>query len=114
MTRSTAILLSALAMIAMQPAMAACEYPGEITLPSGASATEAEMKAANQSVKQYMAAVESYLACLDEEEKAIGDTVTEEQKKVHTQRHNAAVDALNAVAGRYNEQLQIYKKKTAP
>jgi hypothetical protein len=59
-----------------------------------------------------MAAVEAYLACLDDEEKALGETVTDEQKSVHTSRHNAAVDALNAVAARYNEQVQIYKKRS--
>ncbi len=107
------VFLGILAATALQSALAACEYPGEISIPDGASATEAEMKAASQTMKQYMATVESYLACLDEEEKGLGDTVSEEQKKLHTQRHNAAVDALNAVAGRFNEQLRIYKKKTA-
>lgn len=113
MTRLASILLSAMALALLQTAEAACEYPAEISVPNGTTATEAEMKAANQAVKQYMAAVESYLACLDEEEKALGSSVTEEQKKVHTARHNAAVDALNAVAGRYNEQLHAFKKKNA-
>ncbi len=89
---------------------ATCAYPAEINIPEGKSAAEAEMKAAGASVKDYMAKVEEYLACMDDEEKALGDTVTDEQKKVHTAKHNAAVDALNAVAGRYNEQVQAYKK----
>ncbi|MCC7328637.1 MAG: hypothetical protein IT484_00610 [Gammaproteobacteria bacterium] len=113
MTRLASVLLGALAAAMLQPAGAACEYPGEISIPGGASATEAQMQAANQAVRQYMAAVESYLACLDEEEKALGASVTDEQKKVHIQRHNAAVDALNAVAARYNEQVQAFKKKKA-
>ena len=57
--------------------------------------------------------MESYLACLDDEEKALGDAATDEQKKVHTAQHNAAVDALNAVAARYNEQVQIFKKQAS-
>jgi hypothetical protein len=93
------------------PAAAECTYPPEVTIPDGGSATEADMKAANAAVKDYMAAVEAYLACLDEEEKALGDSVTAEQKSVHTARHNAAVDALNAVAARYNEQVQLFKKR---
>jgi hypothetical protein len=113
MIRLAPLLLSALALTAVHSAQAACEYPPEVTVPNGSTATDTEMKAANQAVKQYMAAVESYLACMDEEEKALGDAVTDEQKKVHTARHNAAVDALNAVAGRYNEQLQVFKKKNA-
>jgi hypothetical protein len=75
-----------------------------------AERSSSERKAAAASVKDYMAKVEEYLACMDDEEKALGDTVTDEQKKVHTEKHNAAVDALNAVAGRYNEQVKAYQK----
>jgi hypothetical protein len=50
---------------------------------------------------------------LDEEEKSLGEAVTDEQKNVHTARHNAAVDALNAVAARYNEQVQVFKKRSS-
>jgi hypothetical protein len=111
MIRRTCSLLVLLAAGALQPAHAACEYPAELDLPDGSTASEAQMKAANQAVKDYMAAVESYLACLDDEEKALGDAVTAEQKSVHTARHNAAVDALNTVATRYNEQVKIYKSR---
>lgn len=109
MTWPASILFAVLGM-ALLPAHAACDYPTEISIPSGSTATEAEMQAANQAVRQYMAAVESYLACLDEEEKSLGGAVTEEQKRVHVRRHNAAVDALNAVAGRYNEQVSLFNK----
>jgi hypothetical protein len=109
--RSMALSLVAASALALpQLAAAACSYPAEISIPDGKTASEAEMAAANATVREYMAAVESYLACLDEEEKSLGDTVTDEQKKVHTAKHNAAVDALNAVAGRYNEQVQAFKK----
>jgi hypothetical protein len=103
------VLVAALAGLAS--AHAACTYPAGISVPDGTIATEAEMKEAGKAVKEYMAAVESYLACLDDEEKALGDAVTDEQKKVHTARHNAAVDALNAIADRYNEQVQLFKKQ---
>ncbi len=108
----TGSLIAIIAACALQAANAACDYPAEVRIPDGNAATEADMKATNKAVKEYMAAVESYLACLDEEEKALGDAVTEEQKAVHTSRHNAAVDALNAVAARYNEQVQIFKKRS--
>lgn len=111
MNRLTRCMLALMAAGAFQAAQAACNYPPEAKVPDGATATEEQMKEANQAVKEYMAAVESYLACLDEEEKALGDAVTEEQKSLHTSRHNAAVDALNAVASRYNEQVQLFKKQ---
>lgn len=112
MSRPALVLLAIMGMAAL-PVHGACEYPSGISIPSGATATEAEMQAANQAVRAYMAAVESYLACLDEEEKALGEAVTEEQKRVHVRRHNAAVDELNAVAGRYNEQVQLFNRKKA-
>ena len=69
------------------------------------------MKAASAAMVEYNAAVETYIACLDEEEKSLGAAVTDEQKKVHVSRHNAAVDALNAVAARFNEQVRAFNKK---
>lgn len=114
MSRFTARALApvlALAFAAAAPvAGAACVYPPEVKIPEGSTATKPEMQAANAAVKEYMAKVEDYLACLDKEEADLGDAVTDEQKQLHTSRHNAAVDALNAVAARYNEQVQAYKK----
>lgn len=110
MTRIACTLLAAAALAASPLASAACSYPAEVDIPDGRTASEAQMKAANAAVKEYNARVEEYLACMDDEEKALGDAVTEEQKKVHTAKHNAAVDALNAVVARYNEQVQAFKK----
>lgn len=110
MTRTAPLLIAAALLTAPQLVAAACSYPPEIDIPNGQTATEAEMRAAGGAIKDYMAAVDSYLACLDDEEKALGDAVTDEQKQVHTAKHNAAVDALNAVAARYNEQVRAFKK----
>jgi len=113
MSRLARYTLVIVAFTGLQSAQAACTYPSEISVPDGATATEAQMKEASKAVKDYMAAVESYLACLDDEEKALGDAVTDEQKNVHHARHNAAIDALDAVADRYNEQVRIFKTKKA-
>ena len=114
MSRLANSIFAVIAFAGLQSAQAACTYPPEVDVPDGKAATAAEMKDTNKAVKEYMAAVESYLACLDDEEKALGDSVTDEQKKVHTAKHNAAVDALNAVAARYNEQVQLFKKQGKP
>ena len=111
MTRLALVLFTGIGLLVTGLARADCAYPKEITVPDGNTATEAEMKAAFADIKKYNADVESYLACMDEDEKKLGDTVTDEQKKLHVERHNAAVDALNAVAARYNEQVQIFKKR---
>lgn len=113
MLRSSPALAALLGLMLLPPVAVACDYPQQISIPDGNTASEDEMQSASQAVRQYMADVEDYLACLDEEEKSLGDTVTEEQKRLHVQRHNAAVDVLNEVAGRYNEQVQLFKKKTS-
>jgi hypothetical protein len=47
----------------------ACEYPERPTLPDGSSASKEQMIAAQTSVKAFLAAVDEYLTCLEEEEK---------------------------------------------
>jgi hypothetical protein len=113
MNRIASCLLPLALLGGAQIAQAACIYPPEPSIPDGATATEAQLKAAQGGVKDYMAAVTAYTDCLDSEEKTLGPEATPEQKNLHTAKHNAAVDALNAVAARFNEQLQAYKKAHA-
>ena len=47
----------------------ACEYPERPTLPDGSSASKDQMIAAQTSVKAFLAAVDEYLTCIEEEEK---------------------------------------------
>jgi hypothetical protein len=101
--------LLAVFIAAAPAAQAACTYPEEVKIPDGASATKEDMVAGQKSVKAYMAAVEAYLACLDEEEKALGEAVTDEQRQVHAKRHNAAVDSMSELAARFNEQVRAFK-----
>jgi hypothetical protein len=104
------MIFAALMSAAVTPvAGAACTYPEEIKIPDGATATKEEMVAGQKSVKDFMAAVETYLACLDEEEKALGEAITDEQRQVHAKRHNAAVDSMNDIAARFNEQVRAFK-----
>ncbi len=92
------------------PAEAACEYPADVALPDGAKSSEAEMNAASGVVKKYIADMDAYMACLDAEEAALPvEQQTPETKAMHIKRHNAAVDAMEATAGRFNEQIKAYK-----
>jgi hypothetical protein len=47
----------------------ACEYPERPTLPDGGSASKEQMIAAQSSVKAFLAAVDEYLNCIEQEEK---------------------------------------------
>ncbi|RMF97873.1 MAG: hypothetical protein D6727_04500 [Gammaproteobacteria bacterium] len=89
--------------------LGACPYPEDVDIPDGSAATEQEMLAAQKQVKAYIADMEAYLKCLDEEEAALGEEVTPEQRALHVSRHNAAVDAMEQVAAQFNEQIRAYK-----
>lgn len=103
-------------------AYADCTYPPAPTkMPDGASATLEEMVAGQKSVKDYDKAIKEYVDCIDKEldEKITkgGDKLKPEQKsdmqKVEAQKHNAAIDQLQSVADRFNEQVKAYKARTA-
>ena len=103
-------------------AYADCPYPQAPTkIPDGATATLEEMVAGQKAVGTSQKAINDYTACIDKElDDAIakgGDKLKPEQKqdmqRVEAQKHNAAVDQLQAVADRFNEQVKVYKARTA-
>ena len=107
----TALLVPALAALLPLAGRAACSYPAEVTVPNGKTATEEEMAAAQATVKDYLGALEAYQKCIDAEEQALGDSATDEQKAIHLKRYNASVDAMNAMAARYNDEVRAYKAR---
>lgn len=113
------ILAAALALAAAGSVHAACTYPkSPETLPDGTVASKDEMLAGKKLVQQYNTEMTAYLECLkleyDTQLTSDAATLTPEQKaeleKRHTQKHNAAVDELEAVAARFNEQIRAYNK----
>jgi hypothetical protein len=99
-----------------------CPYPAApAKIPDGATATLEEMLAGQKAVKEYEKAINDYNACIDkalEDEIAKrGDQLKPQQKtdmqKIEAQKHNAAVDQLQSVADRFNEQIKVYKARTA-
>jgi hypothetical protein len=101
-------------------ANAECVYPKAPTsMPDGKTATEEEMIAGMKGIKEYNAAVTAYLNCLDTEMQAriteAGPDAPSDQivqiKSIHSKRHNAAVEELEAHATRFNEQVRAYKAR---
>jgi hypothetical protein len=108
--------------LAAGPVYADCPYPAAPSkLPDGASATLEEMIAGQKAVQAYEKAINEYNACIDKAlEDAIakgGDQLKPEQKaemqKLEAQKHNAAVDQLQGVADRFNEQVKVFKARNA-
>jgi hypothetical protein len=102
-------------------AQADCTYPrAPASIPDGNTASKDEMIAAKNDVARYNNEMNAYLDCikleiqaatpkdpskLSKDEKA----KAEEQEKMLTQKNNAAVDELQQVVGRFNEQLKAWK-----
>jgi hypothetical protein len=105
--------------LAAAQAHAACNYPvAPGKFPDGNQASKEEMLAAKSQVVQYNKDMETYLACIQGEydSKVAAETsATEDQKaeaaRVQDQKHNAAVQELQSVADRFNEQLRVWKAK---
>jgi hypothetical protein len=118
--------LATVAALCAGPAYADCSYPPPPDhLPDGNTATMPEMVAGQKAVKDYDKDINAYVACLklehDHEVSKAGDKPTPEQKKaledmerVEVQKHNAAIDQLQSVADRFNEQVRVFKAKSNP
>jgi hypothetical protein len=91
-------------------AQAACEYPADVKIPDGKTATEDDITAASAAVKKYLGEMETYMDCIDADAAAVPvEEQTPEAKALHVKRYNAAVDAMEATANSFNEQLRAYK-----
>ena len=114
--------ITALAALA-GPVYADCTYPPPpAKLPDGNNATMEEMLEGKKAVTQYNKDINAYVACIKlEHETAVtnaGDKLTPQQKtdmeKMEVQKNNAAVDQLQTIADRFNEQVRLYKAKNDP
>jgi hypothetical protein len=118
-----------LALCAGGAAHADCTYPtAPDKIPDGRTATMAEMVTAQKAVKQFDLDINAYIACIkleyDDSVKKVavkpGEKPTADQQKaidelqrVQIQKHNAALDADQSIADRFNEQVRIFKAKAA-
>ena len=110
----------ALATLMAGAATADCVYPKEPgNTPDGNTATQEQMVEGMKAVKEYNGQVTAYLDCLQKEQdariEAAGPDAPAEQieqiKAIHTKRHNAAVEALEQHAARFNEQVKTFKSR---
>lgn len=93
-------------------AFASCDYPrAPRDLPTGKTESKEEMLEAQKRVKDYVASMEAYLQCLDNELTAMGEAVTDEHRVIRDKRHNAAVDAMDQVAANFNTAVRAYKAR---
>jgi hypothetical protein len=121
MKRPSALVLFPLLLALGSGAHADCVYPqAPQALPNGAKSTKDEMVAAQAQVKEYSKAVQDvYLPCLDKDmvdaiaalDAADPEYAAKKQsiENMHAKKHNAALDELQATAGRWSEELKAFK-----
>lgn len=82
-------------MLVQGTAFAACSRPADPEIPSGDSASGADMLKAKKAVETYIADVEKYMSC---------GIASNEQERAQKE--------MEALAQKFNEQLRIYKAKS--
>jgi hypothetical protein len=117
MTKLTSA-LSAVAILLATQAGLACDYPANVSVVSGSTATKDEMIATQAAVKKFVADMEVYLACIVDEEKAARalienmDPETEQQREeMLNKKYNAGVEQMEKVAADFNSEVQAYKAR---
>ena len=87
-------------------------------IPNGGTATKEDMLEGQRGVKTYVAAMEVYLECIVDEEKAAMAAMEDMQPEDEQQRadamnkkYNAAVDEMERLAAQFNAEVQAYKAK---
>jgi len=97
----------------------ACDYPQRVGVPDGATAAKEDMIAGQRGVKDYLAAMDEYLACIEaaEQETVAGINQSDEAAKqqrieMFNKKYNAAVAEMNLVAEEFNMQVRAYKERS--
>ncbi|HEY7754349.1 MAG TPA: hypothetical protein VH856_11085 [Steroidobacteraceae bacterium] len=110
--------IATLALLAAGSAQAACIYPrAPDRVPDGKTATYEEMLAAQKAVQQFNDDINSYNACLDMEMSTyetsgqFDENRLAELRAMQAKKNNAAVDEVQSLADRFNEQLRIFKAR---
>jgi len=133
MLRASQLFITGLTMAMASGLQADCVFPEDIVIPDGAISTYEEMSANQLFVKEYMAEMETYLDCLEQENATRTNSLTsdlsnndlnnndpnnnlsnnlanEESQLQHTEKRHAAIDAMESVAASFNEQVRAFKQ----
>ena len=89
--------------------LAACAAPAVPALPDARSVSEAEMIASQRQVREFVAAGDAYLACLD---RVINDEDRAASlRNAAVEEYNRMVASMEAIAAGFNEQIRIFKAR---
>ena len=91
-------------------AFAQCDAPPMVSVPAGDEATLEQMIEAQTGVRDFMAAMDVYLTCVDEEIEAAGEEATEEYREEMVELYNDGVAQLEELAADFNEARQLFEE----
>lgn len=96
-----------------------CTPPGDApSIPNGKTASQEEMVAGSEAVREFQAGTQSYLDCIDAEDQRLQDAQAAtdkpgkerilKQREAMRKEYNAAVDDLHKVAGAFNQAIKDF------
>jgi len=89
--------------------LSACAAPAVPALPDARSVSEAEMIASQRQVREFVAAGDAYLACLD---RVINDEDRAASlRNAAVEEYNRMVASMEEIAAGFNEQIRIFKSR---
>jgi hypothetical protein len=96
----------------------ACDYPDRPHIPDGATAEKEKLLAAKSDVQRYVAAVDEYLICVENEVKAataaLDDPSSEDlqrREEMLNKKFDAANEEKALVGEQFNQQIRVYNKR---
>lgn len=114
MKKSTTIAIGCL-LLMTAPLALACDYPERPAIPDGSTATKDELLAAKEAVTSYLAGVDAYLTCIEDDEKAavaeLDNPDPEDLKRrdeMLSKKFDAANDEKALVGEEFNQQVRAY------
>ena len=97
-------LLACLLLTLPAGASLACTAPAFThQIPNGKTASEEEMATAQQAVKAFVSAGESFVACLEKDGSVSGSAASRQT--------NATIDQMQQVAAQFNRELRNFRKR---
>jgi hypothetical protein len=98
------------AALAARTASAACEIPAPIVaVPDGTTATEAELLAVQNEIQTYVAAMDRYIACENEQLQTRGENAAAEFLYLISARIESARSEVDTIATRFNDEVRSFR-----
>ena len=88
-----------------------CAFPEPPVIPSGENAPESELASAGAAVRDYHAAMQDSLTCIEDAIADLGEKITPEQDSALTTMYNNGVEQVTMIAESFNQQVRAFKAR---